>query len=123
MGIDIYAEWPGMTAKDHADQITGFSVVHGHVGYLREAYHGEPYATRYLVAEAFATGSAEIDAAAMAERLPAVLEIAEQREREIYAVTDPADIAAVLQSYRDFVALCATKQRETGRPCRIVASY
>ena len=97
MGIDIYAEWPGMTAKDHAVQITGCSIVHGHVGYLREAYHGEPYATRYLVAEAFATGSAEIDAATLAERLPAALKLAEQREREIYEVTDPAEIEDVLQ--------------------------
>ena len=38
------------------------------------------------------TGSAEIDAATLAERLPAALKIAEQREREIYEVTDPADI-------------------------------
>jgi hypothetical protein len=50
----VYTSWRGQTEKEQAAQITGFSVVHGHVGYLREAYHGEPYATRVLVPEAFA---------------------------------------------------------------------
>src|SRR5438128_1651131 len=49
MGIDIYAYWDGMTDAEEAAQITGMSVVRGHVGYLREAYHGEPHATRVLV--------------------------------------------------------------------------
>ena len=53
MGIDIYARWKGQTEAEEQAQNTGFSAVHGHVGYLREAYHGEPYATRYLAAEAF----------------------------------------------------------------------
>lgn len=45
-----------MTEHERRAQQTGFSVVHGHVGYLREAYHGEPYATRVLVPEAFVPG-------------------------------------------------------------------
>ena len=53
MGIDIYAEWDGMSEAEKTAQITGFSAEHGHVGYLREAYHGEPYATKVLVPEAF----------------------------------------------------------------------
>jgi hypothetical protein len=40
MGIDIYAEWDGMTAAEQKAQISGFSVDRGLVGYLREAYHG-----------------------------------------------------------------------------------
>ncbi len=123
MGIDIYAQWEGMTAAEENAQITGFSVEHGHVGYLREAYHGEPYATKYLVAEAFEHGRAAIDAATLQQRLPVALELAEKREREVYEVTDAADIERVLKSYRDFVALCARKQRETGHPCLIIASY
>ena len=54
MGIDIYASWRGQSETEQAAQITGFSAEHGHVGYLREAYHGEPYATRVLLPEAFA---------------------------------------------------------------------
>jgi len=42
--------WNGQTKAEIEAQYTGFSVVHGHVGYLREAYHGAPYATEYLVA-------------------------------------------------------------------------
>jgi len=32
MGIDIYAEWDGMSAAEKTAQTTGFSVEHGHVG-------------------------------------------------------------------------------------------
>ena len=53
MGIDIYARWPGQTEAETDAQGTGYSIAHGHIGYLREAYHGEPYATRVLVPEAF----------------------------------------------------------------------
>jgi hypothetical protein len=56
MGIDIYIRWKGQTDEEIEAQfegLSGYSIVHGHVGYLREAYHGEPYATKYLVREAF----------------------------------------------------------------------
>jgi hypothetical protein len=123
MGIDIYAEWNGMTEAEHDAQITGFSIEHGHVGYLREAYHGEPYATKALVPEAFEESRVQIHAATLADRLPGVLAIAETRERKVYGMTDAEDIEVVLKSYRDFVALCARKEAETGEPCLIIASY
>ncbi len=123
MGIDIYAQWDGMTEAEERAQITGFSIEHGHVGYLREAYHGEPYATRTLVPEAFAEGRAPIDASTLQERLPEALLIAETRERTVYGVTNAEEIDRVLSSYREFVALCARKERETGQPCLIIASY
>lgn len=123
MGIDIYAEWDGMTEADKAAQVTGFSVEHGHAGYLREAYHGEPYATKVLVPEAFEESRVHIYADTLRDRLPATLIIAEQREREIYDVTDQAEIDRVLKSYSDFVELCARKEAETGEPCLIIASY
>jgi hypothetical protein len=121
MGIDIYAEWDGMTVAEKKAQITGFSVLHGHVGYLREAYHGEPYATKVLVPEAFEEYRAYIHAATLQSRLLATLVVADARERTIYHTTDPAKIERVLKSFRDFVALCARKEAETGEPCLIVA--
>ena len=61
MGIDIYARWRGQTLDEIAAQTrAGFSVEAGSTGYLREAYHGEPYATRHLCAEAFDEGAARI---------------------------------------------------------------
>jgi len=57
------------------------------------------------------------------DRLPATLVVAEQREREIYGVTDDTEINRVLRSYSDFVELCARKEAETGEPCLIIASY
>jgi hypothetical protein len=123
MGIDIYAEWRGMTEEESNAQITGFDAAAGHVGYLREAYHGEPYATRVLVPEAFEKGEAAIPAGLLRERLPAALAAAEQREKTVYGETDPLEIQRVLDSFRNFVELCERKEAETGQPCRITASY
>lgn len=53
MGIDVYLRWRNQTSDEHNAQMTGFSLISGNVGYLREAYHGGPYATRVLVPEAF----------------------------------------------------------------------
>lgn len=125
MGIDIYARWRGQTEDERQRQYTGCSTVHGHVGYLREAYHGEPYATHHLCAEAFesGTGVAAIPAATLRERLPRTLELVEERERTVYKETDRAAIDRVKASFSDFVALCERKERETGEPVRITASY
>lgn len=124
MGIDIYASWPGQTEAEQAAQITGFSAVHGHVGYLREAYHGEPYATRHLVPEAFEAGreGVEIPARILRARLPETLEIAKERERAIYDA-EVEDDDPVIQAFADFVALCEEHESATGEPCTIRASY
>jgi hypothetical protein len=124
MGIDIYAKWDGMSPKETAAQLEAWaSIEDGQVGYLREAYHGEPYATKVLVPEAFEEHSVQIFADTLADRLPAVLVVAEARERNVYGVTDAKDIERVLKSYRDFVELCARKEKETGEPCLIIASW
>lgn len=87
MGIDIYARWKGQTEDEKQAQYTGFSVNHGHVGYLREAYHGNPYATRYLVDEAMRadSGDAPIPAAVLRERLPATVMLAIYRHHVLYS--------------------------------------
>ena len=124
MGIDIYAKWDGMTdAEENAQAAAFLSGEHGHLGYLREAYHGEPYATKVLVPEAFEQSRVPIYAETLRDRLSATLIVAEQREREIYGVTDQGEINAVLKSYRDFVELCARKEDETDEPCLIIASW
>ena len=125
MGIDIYAMWKGQTEEEKEAQITGFSVVDGHVGYLREAYHGEPYATRHLVPEAFEAGSKgiQIPATLLRSRLARTLELVEERERSVYHQTDEAEIALVMRSFVDFVELCETKERATKAPVTISASY
>ena len=81
-----------MTEAEDEAQITGFSIEHGHVGYLREAYHGAPYVTRYLVSEAFdsATSEAAISAATMRARLPAAVLMSMYREHKVYGAGDPS---------------------------------
>ena len=38
MGFDVYLRWDGITNEEESAQITGYSTVHGHVGYLRWSY-------------------------------------------------------------------------------------
>lgn len=123
MGIDIYAIWKGQTEKERDFQASVWlSAMAGRGGYLREAYHGGPYATKFLCAEAFKTGRANIPAATLRERLPQALTLVEERERKLYQASD-AEAEAVKQSFQDFVSLCERKELETGEPVLVVASF
>ena len=125
MGIDIYAEWRNKPERERRAQSEAWlSTRDGDIGYLREAYHGEPYATRFLFAEAFdsETCDVRIPAAQLRQNLEKALELVEERARNIYNATD-AEVEAEKQSFRDFVALCERKEMDTGEPVRIVASY
>jgi len=118
MGIEIYARWDGQLPTEVDEQFEAWlSGVSGNIGYLREAYYGEPYATQHLVNEAFHNrGGARIAAATLRERLPETLRIAELREQTIYEVTSLAAIENTLQRYRDFVELCERVEHITGVP-------
>jgi hypothetical protein len=122
MGIDIYARWKGQTEAERTAQYSGFFATQGHIGYLREAYHGEPYATKYLCAEAFEFGRAAIPASVLRERLSHTLALADERERVLYFST-AQEIEAIKQTYRDFVELCERKENETGEAVLIIADY
>lgn len=122
MGIDIYLSWDNMTKDEEKARYTGFSIVSGHLGYLREAYHGYPYATRVLCPEAFDSREqgAIIQNSVLVERLPAVLRAVRKREREVYQAKKPDPKA--LKSFRDFVKLHGEKEKAGLNP-RIEASY
>lgn len=123
MGIDIYLRWQGQSEAEETAQITGFDTTMGHVGYLREAYHGEPYATRVLLPETWAgdEGGTAIPAATLKERLPMTLETVAVREKRIYRSSEE-EIAKVQRSFIDFVAL-VERLEEAGRHPRIINSY
>jgi len=125
MGIDIYASWPSQTQAEADAQMTGYSIEHGHVGYLREAYHGEPYATHVLVPEAFDhPDGARIPASTLRERLPETLATATRRQHLVYNEGPEHDnTRTILKSFSDFVELCERKEQEAGEPCTITASY
>lgn len=133
MGIDVYLSWDGQTEQEKKAQLTGFSVVHGHVGYLREAYHGGPYVTKFLCVEAYEAVSRQdysdwkegvaIPAAVLRARLPKALKLAQRRQREIYeynsATADEEDRAlnlAILKSFKDFVTLVERLEAEGKHP-------
>lgn len=89
MGIDIYLSWRGMTEAEEQAHFTGFSTEAGDVGYLREAYHGGPYATTVLIPEGWddsvdADGEVRIPAATLAERLPRAVFTALYRHHVVY---------------------------------------
>lgn len=129
MGIDVYASWKGQTQTEEKQQgECVFSIDAGAHGYLREAYHGAPYATKVLVPEAFAddaVGEAvPIPASVLQARLGEALAAAILRQRKVYQEPPDSEATkAVCQSFKDFVALCAAKEAVTGEPCSIYASY
>lgn len=153
MGIDIYMRWKGITVEERESQITGFSIAHGHCGYLREAYHGGPYATKVLVPEAFDENACEArcfgacngnktdahdgrcnicgewmshGAFISAETLMDRLPEAVEaaKERERTIYHDErGEDSPAVQSLRAFVSLAAQKQDQTGEPCLIIASW
>lgn len=125
MGIDIYATWDGMTEKEKQAQYVGYDVTKGRVGYLREAYHGDIYATPILCKEAFESenGEAQILASVLEERLEETLRTAEERERITYGNKSVDRETPVIKSYIEFVRLCKDKEILTGKPVTIIASY
>jgi hypothetical protein len=125
MGIDIYARFDGMTEEQTNAQMCGFDTTKGHVGYLREAYHGKPYATRVLVPEAFAADQCEapIAAAVLRERLPEVEKVALVREATLYKTKHLSRNHPAIKSFLHFVEFCERAEAKTGKPCTIVASY
>jgi len=124
MGIDIYAKWRNQTKKEREAQFTGYSTVHGHVGYLREAYHGGPYVTRYLLKEAFDSdkGEAKIPAKVLRQRLPKAIALIKERYAEVYK-EDLNEDSDEIKSLLGFIELCEKKEKELGEPVTIIASY
>jgi hypothetical protein len=117
MGIDIHARWPEQDEDSRQAQMEAWgSTDHGHLGYIREAYHGEPYPSYHLMPEAFETDEGvAIPAATLQERLPETLRLAAERERVLYS-TPEAEIDEAVKQYPEFVKLCARVEEETGKP-------
>lgn len=130
MGIDCYLLWKAQTEAERKLQFTGFAVDAGNVGYLREAYHGGPYATQVLLPEGFKDDLTQeeyeagipIPAAVLRARLPETLLTAAQRSEKVYGEkldeNDP-----VLRAFIEFVELAERKEAETGEPARVRVSY
>jgi len=126
MGIDVYLKWNTMKEEDHKAQCKGFQTDIGDTGYLREAYHGKPYATQMLVPEAFddklAGEDVPIFAKEMRERLPKVLEKVRERYEKIYEAGED-EIKMAQKSFSDFVKLAEQKEDQLKEPCKVYASY
>ncbi len=149
MGIDIYMNWDGMTEDEKHAQYTGFSTTSGDVGYLREAYHGGPYATETLLPEAFEwvqeignlmscaemagselpddlcdllTRGVPMQAETLQDRLGSTILRVRERIDKVYPMTSPEDADLVVSSYISFVDLALAKQAE-GKRIYVYASH
>ena len=125
MGIDIYMNWDKQSEDEKQGQYTGFSIEHGHVGYLREAYHGHTFATRYLVEEAFANDAPDegvaIPCNVLRERLPETLKLHIQRHKETYGEDVKEDDPSA-KALTNFVELAERLTVEHKHPT-IIASW
>jgi len=111
MGIDIYAE---------GDERRGTT----NRGYIREAYHGEPYPSFHLLPELFeAHGMTRIPSATLRERLPETLKRARERMRRVYELTDENEIEANINQYTDFVEFCEELEDKSGDPPTVSGSW
>jgi hypothetical protein len=140
MGIDIYMSWKDQTKEEKEAQLTGFSVHSGHVGYLREAYHGGPYATKVLLPECFGLPVEDPQDRGLVNpvndedrtfeypywvlRRRLELTLATAKERSIRVYQEPSeDDSPQIKAFTDFVELAERKEKETGKPVTIYASY
>ncbi len=128
MGIDVYLRWDGQTGKEEKAQITSWNTGMGHVGYLREAYHGEPYATEELFGffweEPQPEDGYKIENVELKKRLPAALKASAERHRLKYGENgdpDKPEESYFLKSFVDFVNLHERLEKEGKKP-RIVVS-
>ena len=138
MGIDCYNQ----TAQDlnGNDSGQGFDITAGDKGYLREAYHGSPYATHYLLKECFEiddvlgdlSGRDEgveyeikvfIPAKLLRKRLPHTLAIVEERYVNNYKDATKDNIEEAQKSFDDFVELAEKIEKREGKPCEFYASF
>ena len=141
MGIDVYMNWGDGPSFD-GEYKTAFR---GANGYLREAYHGGPYATVVLVPEAFGDldrtaqafamppiasaavgaspdGSPLIPARVLRARLPAALLTVAERHRVVYSEECDEGHPA-LREFVEFVELAERMEAALGRPVGVRASW
>lgn len=124
MGIDVYLSWDEMTEADKEARYTGFDIHSGDVGYLREAYHGEPYATMVLVSEEWDTQPREgfdIPNRVLVNRLPDVVAAAKERAMTLYGDSEE-EAAEAAKAFEDFVKLHGEMEAKGLNP-RITISY
>jgi len=141
MGIDVYMSWGDGPSFD-GNYATAFR---GGNGYLRESYHGGPYATVLLVPEAFGDldrtaqafampaiasaavgttpdGSPLIPAHVLRGRLPVALLTVAERYRAVYGEECDEGHPA-LREFVEFVELAERMEAKLGHAVGVRASW
>lgn len=122
MGIDVYMRWPDQTEEEHKAQITGFSIHHGHTGYLREPYFRKgPSVIAALLPYDWDEETFEAPAAELRKNLPDALDALKERfEKNGWDIQEYPEAA---KSFEDFVVLAEEKEKKHGKPVKISVSY
>ena len=133
IGIDVFMSW----GSGPSFEGNGERAFRGANGYLREAYHGGPYATVVLVPEAFgdprrvaqafdvpgfedaavgtdAAGYVSIPASVLRSRLPSALLTVAQRYRTVYD-EECGEGHPALREFVEFVELAERMEATLGR--------
>ena len=141
MGIDVYMNWGNGPSYDGNDE----EAFRGANGYLRESYHGGPYATVVLVPEAFGdplraaqafgmstveslalgtdvNGYSLIPAGVLRSRLAAALLTVAERYRAVYH-EECGEGHPALREFVEFVELAERMEAALGRPVGVRASW
>ena len=92
-----------MTEEEKKAQITGGSTEHGFVGICARPITARRTRRRSSCRKHSRNLGRKSTPTRSGTTLPATLVVAEEREREIYGVTDQIEINRVLRSYSDFV--------------------
>lgn len=107
MGIDVYMIWRGITEEEKERQFTGYGVVHGHVGYLREAYGGDISAISLLWKDTNWDRPIHLKVKTLEKRMPEVIRAIKKR----YAGDEDREITQlVIKSFKDFIKLYKEKE-------------
>lgn len=122
MGIDVYLCWDGQTEEEKEAQITGYSMTHGHVGYLRGAYSKRGISD--IICALFPEGRHKVYDEEK-ERAGFRLDVKKLRQdletvKKIYK-DDDRMLDVHWKSFEDFVAL-AEKKEEEGKNPRVIMS-
>lgn len=114
MGFDVYLKWDGITTDEESAQITGYSLVHGHVGYLRWSYE-EPNPVLALLkpwmTDDYPEEISGVPSADLVKRLP-------KAKDTILSYDDMSDQAKVeiVESFANFVLLYEKKEKDGLNP-------
>lgn len=124
MSIQVTMTWAGMTAEESHGLVAGIEPKDCCPVWFQENYHGGPYPSKYLLAEAYesSSGQAQIPALVLESRLGETIRLAIERQKNAYNevayLYDPE-----VYRYDVFVKTARLVEDRTGNPVTISVDW